>query len=210
MHEPSMPYVEVTGEATATAVPDQAVVVLGTVTEGPELQPVQAENAAISARVIESLLQLGIPRENIQTQDYRIEPRYDYQNGTPIFRGYRATHLLQVTTGNVEQTGLLVDTAVARGANVVSSIRFAVSRPELYENRALELALRNAGQKAATIARTLGAALSPLPGFVQELPRAGEPVSFAASELAPSSAAPIQPGTWSLRAAVRVRYTLAR
>ena len=97
-----------------TASPNRAIVVLGAITEGNALQLVQAENARITANIILSLQNLGIPKEKIQTNDYRIETQYDYVDGKQIFRGYKVTHLLQITTDRVEQTGVIVDTAVSR------------------------------------------------------------------------------------------------
>lgn len=67
-------------------------------------------------------------------------------DGKQIFRGYKITHLLQITTDHVAQTGNLVDTAVSNGANNVTSIQFTIAHPEFYENQALSLAIQNARQ----------------------------------------------------------------
>lgn len=106
--------IDVLGEGMVTAAPDRAVIVLGAVTEGPALQAVQNENAAAVTNIVNSLLAANIPREMIQTYDFRIEPQYDYENGKQIFRGYKVTHLLQITADNAGQAGILVDTAVSQ------------------------------------------------------------------------------------------------
>src|SRR5438552_1133113 len=73
------PYtIEVLGEGIASAAPDRSVVVLGAITEGPALPAIQTENAKIVSNIINSLLNLNIPREKIQTYDYGIEIQYDY------------------------------------------------------------------------------------------------------------------------------------
>ncbi|WP_274651035.1 SIMPL domain-containing protein [Paenibacillus humicola] len=201
--------IEVFGEGTVGAAPDQAVIVLGAESEGPELQPLQAANAEIMTNIINALLRLNIPRENIQTSDYRIETRYDFEDGRQIFRGYSVTHLLQIRLDEIGQTGTVVDTAVSEGANRVESIRFTIRQPEVYVNQALALALRNARQKAATIAAALGVPLPAVPSLVEELPRAGEPIPFAAvSAFAKSAPTPIEPGELDVRAAVRVTYRI--
>ena len=65
--------IEVIGEGTAAAPADRAIVVLGAVTEGADLSSIQAENANIMAEIIGSLLRLGIPRDKLQTQEYRVD-----------------------------------------------------------------------------------------------------------------------------------------
>lgn len=198
--------IEVQGDGTVDAAPDQAVVVLGAITEGPVLQTVQNENALIVTHIIESLLELGIPKENVQTQDFRIEIQYDYKDGEQIFRGYKVTHLLQITIDKVEETGIVIDTAVSSGANTVTSVQFTLADPAPYENEALSLAVRSALHKAETIAAALRVQLAAVPCQVQELSRGAEPVPFAAAMQMQSAATPIAPGQLTIAASVRVWY----
>ena len=198
--------IEVQGDGTIDAAPDQAVVVLGAITEGPVLQTVQNENALIVTHIIESLLELGIPKENVQTQDFRIEIQYDYKDGEQIFRGYKVTHLLQITIDKVEETGIVIDTAVSSGANTVTSVQFTLADPAPYENEALSLAVRSARHKAETIAAALRVQLAAVPCQVQELSRGAEPVPFAAAMQMQSAATPIAPGQLTIAASVRVWY----
>jgi uncharacterized protein YggE len=208
-HPNSLPAIEVLGQGTVSVSPDQAVVVLGAVTEGLVLNEVQSENATIVTKIINSLLDLKIPLEKIQTYDFRIEPQYDYQDGKQVFRGYKVTHLLKIITDRVGQTGILVDTAVAHGANTVSSIQFTMAKPEIYENQALSHAICNARQKSETIAKTLGVSLSAIPNHVQELTRTAEPIPYKTTLLAQSTITPIQPGELTIDATVRVWYFFA-
>lgn len=204
------PLIEVTGEGTVSAAPNRVIIVLGVITESPSLSTAQSENASAVTNVINALLRLNIPREQIQTVTYRIEIQYNYKDGTQIFRGYRVTHLLQITIDRVEQTGLVVDTAVNSGANFVSSIRFTVTNLEIYYNRALSTAIQNAESKANTIAKTLGVTLVRTPVKITEETRVIEPpIPFQASLLAEGAAVPtpIQPGELEIRAVLRALYT---
>ena len=204
------PTIEVLGLGTATATPDRAIVILGAITEGPVLPAVQTENAKIVTTIIQSLLKLNIPREKIQTYDFGIEILYDYQEGKQIFRGYKVTHLLQITNDKVELTGILVDTAVSSGANNITDITFTTSQPEIYENQALSLAIRNAHQKALTIANTLGVTLFTVPSYIQEITSStAEPIPYAATMLSKSAVTPIQPGQLTISARLRVWYLFA-
>lgn len=199
--------VEVLGEGTVSAAPNKAVIVLGTITETPSLEAAQKENANAITNVINSLVKLSVPKENIQTVNYRIETQYDYEAGKQIFRGYKVTHLLQVATDKVDQTGLIVDTAVANGANTVSNIQFTVAHPEAYYNQALTLAIRDGQQKALTIAKTLGVTLNRIPSRIQEVTRALEPVPREISLFAASAITPIQPGELKISASIKAKYS---
>jgi uncharacterized protein YggE len=204
----SLPTIEVLGEGTVAAAPDRALIILGAVTEGMDLQKVQSENAQIVTNIIQSLQELNMPRENIQTNDYRIEIQYDYPDGQQIFKGYKVTHLLQITLDEVDQTGNVVDTAVSHGANTVSSIQFSIVQKERFETQALSLAIQNARHKAVAISHTLGASISPLPSKVQELSSGTEPIPFRRALQADSMVTPIEPGQLTIHAAVRVWYWL--
>lgn len=201
--------VEVVGEGTVTAAPDRAEIVLGAVTEGPDLNKIQKENSIIIANVIHSLIQLAIPREKIQTTDYRIDIQYDYKDGKQIFTGYKVTHLLQIINDKIEQTGNIVDTTVANGANEVTNIRFTMIHPESYEFQALSLAIHNARQKALTITHTLGTTLASTPYQVKELFRTSEPAPYMVSKLAANAATPIQPGQIMFHAKVQTWFVFA-
>jgi uncharacterized protein len=202
------PTIEVLGEGTVAAAPDRALVVLGVITEGTVLQTVQSENTETVTNIINSLLQINIPREHIQTNDFRIEIQYDYIDGKQIFKGYQVTHLLQITIDRVDQTGIVVDTAVSHGANTVTSIQFSIHQRDKYENQALALAIYNARQKAVTIASTLGVSIAAVPGKVQELSPAVEPIPFRTSFLSDAAVTPIEPGELTVNAAVQVLYLI--
>lgn len=169
---------KVSGEGSISARPDTAIVILGTITELQNLAKAQAENAEAISHVIESVLKMGIPRENIQTFDYRAEPQYRYEDGKQIFIGYKVTHLLKITIDRVDQTGRLVDSAVRNGSNTVNNIDFSVSNPLLYYNKALAVAVQNTMIKAQTIAGSLGVTLIKTPRQVIEESQAPKPIPF--------------------------------
>ncbi|OBZ13135.1 SIMPL domain-containing protein [Bacillus sp. FJAT-26390] len=204
----SLPTIDVIGEATTAAAPDRALIILGAMTEGTVLQSVQSDNAQISTDIIHSLEQLNIPRDQIQTNDYRIEMQYDFPDGQQVFKGYKVTHLLQITVDQVDQTGIVVDTAVSHGANIVSSIQFSLQHKEQHENQALSLAVQNARLKAVAIANTLGVSIAPVPSKVQELSPSSVPVPLQRAFAAEAAVTPIEPGQLTINAAVRVWYLL--
>ncbi|RDI47995.1 SIMPL domain-containing protein [Falsibacillus pallidus] len=200
--------ITVTGEGSIKASPDTVLLSLGVITENKDLAAAQSENAQQTTSVIDAIGKMGIPRENIQTKDYNIYPQYDYIEGKQILRGYQVNHQLAVTIRTPEITGKLIDQAVASGANTVQNIQFLVSNSEGYYQKALELALNDATQKAKTISASLGKDTAPTPIKIVEQSRAvAEPIPIAFAQAAKSST-PIEAGKNLITATLLVEYKL--
>jgi uncharacterized protein YggE len=193
----------VTGIGNVSIAPDIVRIQLEVITENKQLQRAQQENASVMSGVIESLVALGIDRNNIQTVSYNITPQYDYIEGEQRFRGYQVTNAIMVQTTNIQQIGAIIDTAVQNGANRVSNIQFTVADEPKYYQQALSLALENAVAKAETIARTMQLQLEPQPiRIVEEI--SGQPVAYRA--LASEVSTPIEQGQVSIHAKVEVQF----
>lgn len=159
---------KVSGEGEVAILPDTASVNLGIITENKELITAQEQNSHEVSKAIQSLLSLGIPKEHLQTFDYRIESEYDFVQGKQIFRGYKVTHILQVKMEDLSMVGKVVDTAVKNGVNYVANVQFTSKNKHSFYQHALSAALNNAIQKAKTIAKTLNVTLNPTPVQVIE------------------------------------------
>ncbi|KON87088.1 hypothetical protein AF332_09885 [Sporosarcina globispora] len=199
----------VSGEGKLAVQPDQANIKLGVVTEDEELQNAQEQNAAAISNIKKSLNDIGITDKQIQTSDFTIFPQYDFVDGKQIFRGYRVEHILSITVNEIEDTGLVVDTAVDNGANIVRGINFeAENQSELYQH-ALSLAVMDAYKKAETIAASLRVQLISTPVSVTEGTFGIEqPVSFQSSPFVKSAVStPIQPGTIDIETHITAEFT---
>jgi len=160
--------IKVSGEGEMAIQPDSASVNLGVITESKQLIEAQQQNSIDVTKVINSLISLGITKNNIQTFDYRIEPEYDYDQGKQIFRVYKITHILQVKIEDLSLVGKIVDTAVQNGVNYVSNVQFTAKNKELFYQQALALAVNNAIEKAKTIEGTLKVTLIQTPRLIVE------------------------------------------
>ena len=196
----------VTGIGDLSVAPDTVYIQLEVRTESQQLSQAQQENAAAMNQVIASLLQLGISRENIKTVSYNVTPQYDYIEGKQVFRGYEVTNAITVKITNIAQVGNVIDVAVQNGANNVSNIRFKVGDEQLHYQQALSLALKNAVEKAQTIAETMQLQLDPTPIKIVEEHRAESvaPRMFVAKEM--SGSTPIEQGQIMINATVEVQF----
>lgn len=197
----------VTGSGMIEALPNYVQLRVEVGTEGEEVQQTQAKNAEIMNRVIQALLALNIPRENIQTAAFNIFPQYDFIEGKQVFRGYEVKNAITVKTADIEIAGKVIDTAVENGANNISSIQFGLDNPELFYQQALQRALQNAQTKANTIAQTMKLALYPKPiSIVEEQQQIG-PERYKTLTMASAQVGtPIEQGEISISATVTVKY----
>lgn len=196
--------INVTGTATVTAVPDTVTINIGVVTEDENLQKTQKDNAEISNRVINTLTSFNIPKENIRTFNYSIEPKYEFKDGEQIFKGYTVSNILSVKTNDIKNLGAIIDKATASGANRINSIAFSLEDNSIYYNQALNSAVKNAVSKAVSIARTLRVQINETPVKVTEenIPTAfGEPSIMKAV-----LTTPVMPGQITITARVTALF----
>jgi len=196
----------VIGNGEIAIEPNIATVQLEVVTVNEQLSEAQQENATAMNNVIQSLLRLGIPRENIKTVSYTIFPKYDYVNGEQIFRGYEVSNAISVKITDIEQVGEVIDTATENGANRVSNIQFTVENAEQYKQEAIVRALRNAQMKARTIANALHLQAEPQPVQIVEVEQGGQPVPFQALAKSNQTTTPIESGQIIITATLRVQF----
>ncbi|MDM5334616.1 SIMPL domain-containing protein [Ureibacillus composti] len=203
---PSYRVITVTGNSELTVRPTIAEVQIEVSTQNMDIATAQRENASLTNQVIQSLLVLGIDRDDIQTAFFNVMPRYDYVDGRQVFRGYEVRNAINVTVRNLSDVGVIIDTAIQNGANRISSLKFKVEDESPYYERALSLAIQDANSKASAIARSLGLNYMPQPIEVTEQ-SVGGPILFktvAFTEQAIET--PIEPGTITINATVQVKY----
>ncbi|MCA1039169.1 SIMPL domain-containing protein [Bacillus infantis] len=200
--------IRVTGKGTVEAKPNKAETIFGVSAESSSLAEAQAEAAQTIAGIKDGLIRIGIPEENIQTKDYSVFPQYDFQDGKQIFRGYKAEHLLRVIVSPVEAAGRVLDAAAENGANIISSVRLLADDGK-WQKQALSLAVIDAYEKAAAIAKTLNVQLIKTPVSVTEgIIAPGQPIPREAGQFVKSAAAgtSIEPGTTEITAYVTAEF----
>ncbi|MDD3174286.1 MAG: SIMPL domain-containing protein [Herbinix sp.] len=193
-----------TGRGQVSVNPDLAIIRLGVQTTGEDVTAAQSENAKISSQILAALKELGVT--DIKTYQYQIEKLYDYENGTKIDRGYSVRNIMEIRTGNMGQVGVIIDTAVYNGANVVDLISFEVSHPDMYYQQALNLAIRNAYQKAKTVSTGLRIMFDPVPILITE--NSLQPIPYTPTYALREGAytTPIESGSKQIEASVTVEY----
>lgn len=199
--------ITVTGNGVVDVQPDHAQVQIEVRTEGNNVSTAQQENAVIMNRVIESLVELNIPREAIQTTAYAIFPNYDFIEGRQVLRGYEVQNAITVKMTNTSQMGTVIDTAVKSGANQVSAIQFNIANTDAHYRQALQFAMTDAMAKAQSIAETMHVTLQALPVEIIEESNTTVPIPYKSLQLSNQQyVTPIEPGMLTVTANVRVKF----
>ncbi|MCF6408187.1 SIMPL domain-containing protein [Pseudalkalibacillus salsuginis] len=204
--ETSKPVMEVYGDGELTIDADEISLTIGVITEDPDVKTASAENARRSNQVLNALLNLGIPSNQIETVVYTIQPIYAYENGQSIFKGFRVEHLYRVMINDVRSAGSVYDTAIRNGANFARDISFDVSNPKAFYLKALTIAYQDGIRKAVTLAQQMGVRLNQVPIKVVEL-KEREVVPLYKTQLLQSAGpTPIQPQKVTITAQMKIWF----
>ena len=158
--------ISVKGEGKIYTKPDIAIVNLSVVTEGRNIKEVQEENSEKMNDVIEFLKGFNVEEKDIKTINYRLYPRYNYENRkVPQIIGYEITQTLEVKIKNMEKIGEILERSVSAGVNQVSSLKFGIDKDQELKEQARDIAIKDAKQKAKKLASQLGVKLVKLSGF---------------------------------------------
>jgi len=211
----------VTAEGKSVMVPDTAKFTFTVITQGgTDPVKLQKENTTKVNAIIKYLQDQGVDKKDIKTEGYYLNPQYSYsvcRESTcppPKINGYEVRNTTSVKTKDFDKAGALLAGVTERGANEVSSLELTVDDKTVVENQAREEAMKQATDKARSMAKAggfrLGRLLSideyspsnPVPmygygggGEVSVMPKATTPVD-------------IQPGSQEFVVDVTLRYEI--
>ena len=202
--------VTVVGDGRVLVQPDVANVTFGVEATAQTQAAAQADAATRMQAVVDTLVGLGIPREEIRTNRLSAHPVYD-QRDNSVVRGYQANNSVQVKLRNLEQVGSIVDAVTAAGANRVDGISFAIDQIEAPKGQARGLAMQNARAKADQLASLAGLRVVGIKAIQESDATSNPPRPQPARADADGAAAPpppVEPGTQEVGTQVTVTYVV--
>lgn len=208
--EPPIRTLRVNGSGQVFVTPDIAYISIGVHTEGEEAADIVAENNAQTAEVVAALEDAGVAPEDIQTTNFSIFPRQEYDDqGNLQGITYVVDNSVTVIVRDLESIGDLLDASVQAGANSVNGISFDVSDKVSALSEARQAAVDNAEAQAEELAAAAGVTL----GEIQSISSYGGfpvPVDFGRGGALAQEAAsvPISPGQTSLTVDVEIVYEI--
>lgn len=205
---PTGPVVELSIFESVDAAPDQATVSAGVTNTEPTAAAAMRRNAEEMTRVIARIKALGIAEKDIQTTGVALGPQYDYQNGSPVFRGYQASNRVSVILRKIEDTGRVLDALVEAGATDIGGPSFSIADDTALKEKARKAAVARGAAQARAYAAMLGYAdikvLAVSETIEGILPMFAEAKTVALE----ATATPIQPGQVATGVSVTITYEL--
>lgn len=211
---PAPAMITISGEGTATLVPDAAVLTLSVVTPGDNAPEALDANSRQLTAIVETLKAAGLDERDLQTSGFSINPRYadrrDDPNAPLKIIGYEVRNGLSVRVRDLTRLSGVLDEVVKAGANEMGGISFQVSDREAALNDARKAAVKDARAKAELYAQAAGVRLGRLV-MISEMGSGSGPVPMFKAEMAMMRAdVPVQAGEESLSASVTLQFELVQ
>lgn len=169
---PSQNQVAIAGQGKILYQPDVANVTLGVQVDkvATSLQALEQLNEKMT-NVTNALESVGIPKTDIETQNYSLNTQYDYKTGVQIAAGYDANQKLVVKIKDIQNNPQKVSEVIAAvgqaGSNQMLGITFDVSNINDLKQQARLLAIADARTKSKTLAKAAGVELGEVVGWYE-------------------------------------------
>lgn len=198
--------ITVTGEGTAAAVPDSAVIRLGVSSQGKTARAASDANAKEMTGVLAAIKETGVADRDIQTTSLSLQPQYEQSKpGAARLIGFQANNQVTVKIRDIANLPSVLDRAIAAGANEMSGIEFVVSEQAKLLDNARTAAIADARRKAELYAAAAGLKIGRTMAISEE---GATPQPRPYQALRAGAAVPIAPGEQMLRAVVTVSFEL--
>lgn len=194
------------GEAKLT--PDRATIYVGVQSRSATATAAARDNAQRQTGVINALVALGIPREQISTENYSVMPetRFDQTTQKATVTGYVVSNVVRVELQHIEQVASVIDAALGKGANQINSLDFSSSNTEEARHRALAAAVATARGDAEAMAQAAGGSLGTLLELSSSESSPRPVFRVAAGAMAAAAATPIEPGQQTVSVSISARW----
>lgn len=207
----AVPVVVTSASGDTVVQSDRAAVAVAVETRAVSAAAAAAQNARLLRQVLDTLRGLGLAADQLSTVGFSVSPEFQYRQGEPQrVTGYVARNGVRADVRRVEMVGPVIDAALARGANLVSSLRFFSSHEQEARSAALAAAVRRARVDAEAIARAAGGSVgAPVEITAGSVERPYQPaLELSARAMAGGAPpTPIEPGVQTVSATVTVRWT---
>ena len=208
---PPVPQIVVSGEGEVKVTPDRASIFVAIETRAATAAKAGSDNATRARAVIEAIRKLRIPPDKITTEGYAVHPEWRYEERSQKLVGYVARNTVRVELENIEQTGPVIDAALAAGANNIHAMSFWSSKQDEARRAALTNAVAKARGDAEALARAAGGSLGTMLELTSQQHGYPRPMMDMAqmrtmSTEAAAAPTPINPGEQTVTANVFIRW----
>ncbi len=206
---PSFRTLSVSGEGEVRAVPDEAQLSAGVVSQGPTAAQALDTNRSAMLAVFAALKRQGIPDRSIRTSEFSVSPQYGKDNGdTQRIMGYQVSNRVSVTIDDLSKLGTAIDALVSSGVNSMGGVNFTIRDRKPLLERAREAAVKDALDRAQTYAKAAGLTLGRVTAFSESEAPGPRPLFQPLSVTANIKPTPIAAGEETVSADVTMTFEI--
>lgn len=202
---------QVTGQGSATAVPDTAHISFGVTKQAATVADAQNQTNTVVNAILAALKKLGINTKDLKTTNYSVNPNY---SSSQTITGYTVTQNIDVKVQPLDKANQAIDTITKNGANLVGQVTFGFSddMQKKLEDQARKDAVTKAKAQAQSLSQAAGVHLGPIIN-ISENPTTPEPLvrpMALEGKVQDTNTAPteITPGTSEITTSVTLSYQL--
>lgn len=165
-----LPMITVSGTAEILVPPDEVVFSLDVTKGNKDLQLAKRANDESVAKILELTRRFAIQSQNVQTTHISVEAKYEsvrdaktriYNDdgdevGKRIFKGYEVSKTVIVRLTEISRFEEFFAELLKTGVTEVSNVRFETSKLRENKDRAREMAIKAAKEKAIAMTTALG------------------------------------------------------
>jgi uncharacterized protein YggE len=182
--------IAITATDKVTAIADQATLHVGFIAYGPDSNTAYANGSKLSNAIVKALIDAGVPKDTIQSENQQITPVQNYQLDK-LTEAQKAQRQFQVNQSwtikmAAESAAKALDVAVKAGANQSGQIEWGFKDENAPEAEAAAKALKRAHSQAEQMATSLNAKLGSLLYASNEVQPNGPRPMFRAKAAAPA------------------------
>jgi uncharacterized protein YggE len=204
-----VPQISVAASHEVKVTPDRATIQISVHTRAVTAAAAAAENATKVQAVLTALRGLGLTNDQLSTMNFNVQPDYVHREGRePTITGYNVTNTILADVRQINQVGRVIDAALTRGANMMTSLQFYASNTEAARRTAIAGAIAKARADAEAAANAAGGSLGQLLELTigAQFQQPPMPMMRLQSASVGQMDTPIQPGQESLTVMVNTRW----
>lgn len=205
--------ISVSGTGEVTGTPDTLTMTFG-VRVIDDSVSVAVDRAARGAdAVIAALKAAGVAEEDIQTANYSVFPRYDWQDDRQVLIGYEVSNSVVAKIRDLDAAGTTIDSVTEAGGDdvTVSDVRFSIEDNAELVEAAREAAWNDARAKAEQLAELAGVTLGSPTAISESFSTSGPPIPFeelAFARADDGASTPIVPGEQQVAVSLQVEFDI--
>lgn len=165
-----VPAVTVTGTADVQVAPDEVVFSLDATKTDKDLQTAKRLNDESIVKVLELTRRFGVAPQNVKTDYISVEMKYvsiretktkiydedGDEVGKKVFRGYEVSKTVIVKLTDISKFEEFFSEVLKAGISEVNSVKFETSKSRENRDKARDMAMKAAKEKATALAASVG------------------------------------------------------